>query len=347
MSTLWTSVNDTTSTPALADGVVYALGDGAGGGKLFAYSASGTTNCSGAPTTCTPLWTGTIGTSANTSAPAVANGVVYAESGAGKLLAFDARGVSSCSGAPTTCGPLWTATLAGDPVFGSSPAVSKGIVYAPSSTLQAFDANGVTNCSGTPKTCAPLWSYSVHVSAASPSVANGLVYIGSFEGGQSTGFDFSAFDASGHTDCSGAPTVCNPVWTGVATAPLVGSAAVANGKVFVTDNPIGLGFQSHLYGWMLAPPMTFVALPSDGATVSGNRYLDAGASAGVTQVQFELTGGRLNHAVIATATATSIGWLARWNSTAVSNGTYTLQSVASYGGEVSGTSSPVTITVAN
>ena len=347
---LWSSgLNSTDTTPSIANGVVYVVGDDAGGGKVFAYSATGTTNCSGTPTTCNPLWAGTISgtTTSNSSAPAVANGVVYAESGGGRLFAFDGNGVTGCSGTTMTCSPLWTAPLAGDPEFGSSPAVSNGIVYAPSSTLQAFDANGVTSCSGIPKTCAPLWSYSVSPYVASPSVANRLVFIGTWQGGQGTSFNFYAFDANGHTDCAGTPVVCNPLWTGVATGPLTGSAAIANGRVFVTDDSFGLGFSTHLYGWLLPQPTTFVALPSDGAAVSGSQYLDAGASAGVTQVTFELTGEELNHAVIATAIATTIGWLARWNSTAVTNGTYTLQSVASYGPEVSGTSSPVTITVAN
>ncbi len=46
----------------------------------------------------------------------------------------------------------------------------------------------------------------------------------------------------------------------------------------------------------------------------------------------------------ATATPTWVGWLAGWNTTTVPNGTYTLQSVASYPGGVSGTSPGVTIT---
>ena len=39
-------------------------------------------------------------------------------------------------------------------------------------------------------------------------------------------------------------------------------------------------------------PNTFVAIPSNNATVSGtSQILDAGASSGVTQVQYEITGG--------------------------------------------------------
>jgi hypothetical protein len=94
-------------------------------------------------------------------------------------------------------------------------------------------------------------------------------------------------------------------------------------------------------------PSTFIGIPSNNATVSGtSQILDAGASSGVTQVQYEISGGTLTDSVIATATPTIYGWLAKWNTTTVANGTYTLQSVASSNG-VSGTSAPVTISVNN
>jgi hypothetical protein len=98
-----------------------------------------------------------------------------------------------------------------------------------------------------------------------------------------------------------------------------------------------------------APPTTSVVLPASGATMSQNQYLDAVASSGVTQVQYELSGGptNLSDDVIATGTPTLYGWLAAWNTTGVANGTYTLQSMASYGGGVSGTSPPITVTVSN
>ena len=97
----------------------------------------------------------------------------------------------------------------------------------------------------------------------------------------------------------------------------------------------------------VTPPTTAVVLPSNNATVTGNALLDAVASSGVTKVQYQLTGGTLSGALIATATPTIYGWLANWNSTTVPNGQYTLQSVASYAGGVSGTSAPITITVGN
>jgi hypothetical protein len=95
------------------------------------------------------------------------------------------------------------------------------------------------------------------------------------------------------------------------------------------------------------PPSTAVLVPSNGATVSRTSVvLDASASSGVTQVQFELTGGSLTDSVIATATPTYYGWIAKWNSTTVVDGTYTLQSVATEGTS-SATSTGISITVSN
>jgi hypothetical protein len=97
-------------------------------------------------------------------------------------------------------------------------------------------------------------------------------------------------------------------------------------------------------------PTTAMLIPSGGASVSGtSSLLDASASANVTYVAFELSGGTINgEQLIATATPTYYGWLAEWNTTSVPNGTYKMQSVASYSRYFSGgTSAPVTITVAN
>ena len=96
------------------------------------------------------------------------------------------------------------------------------------------------------------------------------------------------------------------------------------------------------------PPATAVLIPSNGAVQSGTAaQLDAGASSGVATVKFEISGGKLTNAVIATATPTLFGWAAQWNTTSVPNGTYTLHSVATYGNGPSGTSPGVTITVDN
>ena len=95
------------------------------------------------------------------------------------------------------------------------------------------------------------------------------------------------------------------------------------------------------------PPSTTVLLPSDGATVSSGQSLDATASPWATSVQYELTGGTMNDAVIATATPTLYGWFAQWDTTSVPNGTYTLNSVASDALGSTGSSPGFSITVNN
>jgi hypothetical protein len=110
-------------------------------------------------------------------------------------------------------------------------------------------------------------------------------------------------------------------------------------------NPIGSATTNP--ATLRVAPNTSVVVPSAGAVVSGSQVLDATATAGTTQVQFLLTSRTLNTTVIATATPTLIGWLASWNSKTVPNGTYTLQSIASFPVGGNATSPGVTIHVRN
>ena len=120
----------------------------------------------------------------------------------------------------------------------------------------------------------------------------------------------------------------------------------------VATDTLGLATTSAVVSVVVAnaAPTTTVLIPSNGATQSGTgALLDASASSDVTQVNYELSGGPSNLAdqVIATGLPTYYGWLAQWDTTKVPDGTYTLQSVASYAGGVSGTSPLITITVAD
>jgi uncharacterized protein YjbI with pentapeptide repeats len=94
---------------------------------------------------------------------------------------------------------------------------------------------------------------------------------------------------------------------------------------------------------------TRVVVPADGATLAGASYLDALAAdgPGVTNVAFEVTGGTLINHVVATATLTLYGWLAKWNTASVSNGAYSLQSVATDAANNTDASEPITVTVNN
>jgi hypothetical protein len=79
-------------------------------------------------------------------------------------------------------------------------------------------------------------------------------------------------------------------------------------------------------------PVTAVVQPGAGATVSGTQLLRASAAdsaSPVSQVQYVLTGGSLQDAVIDTVTSPTgwYGWVGSFQTANVPSGTYTLQSV--------------------
>ncbi len=210
-------------TPTVASGLVYI----GGLHKLAAFDASGVNGCSGVPKICAPLWTAAAPDRIWTLA--VADGVVFASGNGtttgGELDAFDAAGITGCSGVPKTCAPLWTATTTS---FLGNPSVATGTVYATSlqGTLFAYDAKGVQGCSGTPKTCVPKWTADMHATAGwSPTVANGVVYAPTFN-------KLLAFEATG-ARCPGTPGVCQPLLVSPSFNAGLVDPIVVNGTVFV------------------------------------------------------------------------------------------------------------------
>jgi outer membrane protein assembly factor BamB len=166
-SPLWTaSIGSVVeSSPAVSGGVVYVTSD-----KLYAFDASG---CGSS--TCSPLWTAAL-PALSGSSPAVAGGVVYVGAW-GQLFAFDAAGCGSA-----TCSPLWATAVGGGSSL-QSPSVAGGVVYTSGDqatsldTLYAFNASGC----GSP-TCAPVWFGAPGGALSdSPAVADGVVYIGSYD----------------------------------------------------------------------------------------------------------------------------------------------------------------------
>jgi hypothetical protein len=179
---------------AVVNGILY-VSDANG---LEAYSATGSTGCSGSPTSCTPLWSYPGVSVPSSGGVAVVNGKLYVTT-ATALEAFDAASQTNCAGTPTTCTPLWHATLASP----SAPTVSNGTVFVTASdTLDVFDASGVTNCSG--GVCAPVWTASDVFGDV--AVSAGVAYVAG-------GGGVVAIDASGTKDCSGTPKVCTPLWS--------------------------------------------------------------------------------------------------------------------------------------
>jgi hypothetical protein len=218
---------DNATPEAVVNGVLYAS-DARG---VEAYSAKGTTGCSGSPTTCSPMWSYATGAIGN-DVPAVLNGVVYVSSSS-QLEAFDASGKTNCSGSPSVCQPLWTA--AG--VFGS-PTISGGTAFVTTShALEAFDAAGQTNCSGTPKVCGPMWTSPVADPSPVATASAGIAYVISDDG--VAGSTIVALDATGSRNCSGSPKVCTPLWTYRPTYDRITDAyPVVSGSTLYVDTDV-------------------------------------------------------------------------------------------------------------
>jgi outer membrane protein assembly factor BamB len=145
----------------------------------------------------------------------------------------------------------WQAAL-GELVFSSSPAVVGGVLYIGSmdGTLWAYPAEGC----GADLCETPLWqSTNLTQILDSPTVADGVVYIGSQTSPDSNDGLLSAFDAHG---CGAA--ICEPLWQGAAgkESILESSPAVGGGFVYVGafDGKL-YAFDAHGCGRALCRPV--------------------------------------------------------------------------------------------
>jgi pentapeptide repeat protein len=137
--------------------------------------------------------------------------------------------------------------------------------------------------------------------------------------------------------CSPAPGSTFPLFTSTVTCTVLdNSGDVATGTFQVDVTPTTQFF-------------TRVLIPPNGASLARTQVLDAAAAdpVGVTKVLFELTGGTLSHTMIATGTPTLFGWVAKWDTTSVPNGTYTLQSLATDAAANVSASTGTTVSVDN
>jgi phosphatidylinositol-3-phosphatase len=180
------------------------------------------------------------------------------------------------------------------------------------------------------------------------AVVSGKQYLDGIASSGTTGVQYELTGGTLHNDLIATATPTLYGWLAAWD-----TTGVPNGTYTLQSIATSGGLQGTSQGITITvnnpPPSTAVVLPTNNATVSGPQYLDATASNGVTKIVYELSGGpaNLSGQTIATGTPTIYGWLAKWDTTAVPDGTYTLQGVASYAGGVSGASPAVNVTVAN
>ena len=208
------SLGSIVGTPAVANGLVYV---GTTTGKLIVVDAS----------TGVLQWVGTIATGDQfgPGAPVVDNGMVFIATGGlyasnSTLYAFPAAGCGSA-----TCAPTWSAAVSQQFGIGAAVnlAVANGTIFVSSTDwhLYAFSESGCGSA-----TCAPIWAgQTAGKIESAPAVANGVVYVGSYDDGA-----INAFNASG----CGAAT-CAPIWTHTLGENVQGGPIVVNGMVYITS----------------------------------------------------------------------------------------------------------------
>jgi hypothetical protein len=118
------------------------------------------------------------------------------------------------------------------------------------------------------------------------------------------------------------------------------------------DGQIALGDYNKRVIRLVSDLTTKMLVPSTGARVSSTaQTLDAGAydasSDASKSLQFEVTGNGLSNDVVATGQLSLYGWVGRWDTTKVPNGTYGLQSIATDAAGNTAVSPRITVTVQN
>ncbi len=225
---LWSAPDTSIFWPSIADGQVYLANFTGPTGTVSVYDETGSTNCTGSPVVCQPLWTVAL-PGEGMGGVDVSGGVGYVQArpsagGFPTLVAFDATGTTNCTGTPKVCQPLWTAPLSSPTYLTDTPAVANGLVYAGSGGDQVFDAAGVTGCSGTPTVCQPIRGDTGQ--AGDQTVANGLLFAG-----------VNIYAATGSNDCTTAvPSICSPLWTAPGLANQYAYSILVNGTVFISGH---------------------------------------------------------------------------------------------------------------
>lgn len=198
----WEAITDgpLTGAPVVAGNRVYVVTSD----TLYAFHITFNTAYCPEFNVCNPVWTAPvtspIGNSpANPYAPIVADGQVYVAGRNGILYAFDANGVTNCSGIPTVCQPLWTqlalgTTLYGPPAVSPASAGGNGDVYVTikgsgKNELVAFHSDGLSDYVGD---VLPATSLSA------PAMRNGRIVVSAWDSTTSTATLFALSQSGGH-----------------------------------------------------------------------------------------------------------------------------------------------------
>jgi hypothetical protein len=111
-------------------------------------------------------------------------------------------------------------------------------------------------------------------------------------------------------------------------------------RMYLSEKPLDL------YG---SPLRAAVTLPANGSTLHGREFLDVAVSDvfDVGKVEYVLTGQGREGVTISSGNRSSYGWIGRWNTSTVPNGSYTIEAIVRDSGGRAVTTLPVEVRVEN
>ena len=209
----------------------------------------------GAPKSCQPLWTSAaagcagVATECRFSAPSLSGGKLFAawagNAGLGQanLQAFDAAGVTGCSGVPKRCTPLWDVFIRGNEPS-PPPTIVDGRVFVLANFVDTLSGNtpGTWIEAHDAATGALRWDAQQFGNFAYPPVvANGRLYLPAGH--------VRVFDATGVQGCgpNGSSRRCSGLFT-LSANEYDATAALANGVLYTGSTPFSIE------GTTLPPP---------------------------------------------------------------------------------------------
>ena len=184
------------------------------------------------------------------------------------------------------------------------------------------------SCAASPGSATPTTSVLIPANSASVSGTTTLDAAAT----KATGVGFYLFGGSYYGLLVGSATPTQYGWVYEWN-----TTTVPNGSYELFSKATGSGGSAVSSGVdiTVSNPITSILIPANGASVSGTTTLDAAAT-NATGVGFYLFGGSYYGLLVGSATPTEYGWISKWNTTLVPNGSYELFSKATGSGSKRG-----------
>jgi hypothetical protein len=227
------------SDPSVVGGRLYAMwwnNGGLGAAAMETFDAAGSSQCTGNPKRCSPLWSTTLRANADSAGPTVSGGRVFVQAEFIDTLHGNQPGATLEALDASNGGVLW---IGGGFPNGGPLGIDAGRLYVGAGHVQIYDAAGVQGCSvqmGV-TTCQPVITLTAPDITSPLGLANGVLYTSGIAGVEGSVPHFKAYDIAKLTPtCGTVFASCVPDFEAPTISLPVGSPAIVDGFAYVTTS---------------------------------------------------------------------------------------------------------------